>query len=68
MKGKYSKINQELNALEIYKNLSCSNCGRKYPDTILNIEEKIHHNSKKGYRCVDTLACNQARKKIKNNA
>ena len=66
MKSKYSKINEDLNKLDIYKDKACSNCGRRYPETILNIEEQIHHPKfRKGCRCVDTLSCNQARKKIK---
>lgn len=64
---KKSKINEDLNKSDTYKNIACSNCGRKYPDTVLNIEEKIHHPkpNQKGYRCVDTLGCNQTRKKLK---
>jgi len=64
MKSLYSKINKELNELEIYKNIACKDCGRKYPETILNIEEVIHHNGKK-YRCVNRQDCNQAKKKLK---
>lgn len=64
---KKSKINEDLNKSDAYKNIPCTNCGRKFPETVLNIEEQIHHPKRnKGYRCLDTLSCNQARKKMKS--
>lgn len=72
MKNKISKTNLELNKLPTYINEACKNCGRKYPETVLNIEERVHHSqpnlpnkNRVGYRCVDTNSCSQARRKIK---
>jgi len=52
-------INKELS--DFYKDEKCKYCGRSYPDTILNIEGRVHHNAK-GYSCVDTKQCNKVRK------
>lgn len=63
MKTQFSTINTELNALPIWKDKVCKNCGRKYPETVINIEEIIHHNHGKGPRCIDTDNCNSFRYK-----
>jgi len=55
--------NEELNKLDSYKEKKCICCGRKYPETILNIEGVIHHNE--SYRCIDTKSCNKFRRKKK---
>lgn len=65
MKSALSEINTRLNALKIYRDKKCINCGRSYPDTVINIEENIHHNHGKDYRCVDVKSCNKAKKKIR---
>jgi len=54
-------MNEELNKLDIWRNKKCVECGRKYPDTILNIEGHIHHNTK--LKCLDNVSCNKKRKK-----
>lgn len=54
-------LNETLNKLDCYKNLACSKCGRKYPETILNIEGRIHHGC--DLLCLDTKACNKFAKK-----
>lgn len=56
--------NVELNQLSQYKDKKCVYCGRKYPETILNIEGYIHHNCK--IRCVNVKSCNKYKKKKKN--
>lgn len=56
-----SKENENLN--ELYKDKKCVVCGRKYPDTILNIEGWIHHNNK--LRCKDLKFCKKAAKKLR---
>ena len=38
--------NEWLNKLKEYRDQSCYICGRKYPETILNIEGYIHHTRK----------------------
>ena len=50
-----------LNILPQWINKKCIYCGRKYPDTILNIEGHIHHNEP--FRCLNTKQCNKAKKK-----
>lgn len=55
-------INEDLNKLDIYKDKKCIYCGRKYPETILNIEGVIHHKGK--YRCLDQKTCKRKRKKL----
>lgn len=52
---------------EVWKGKVCINCGRGYPETILNIEEQIHHNHGKGVRCLDVKDCNKAKKKLKQS-
>ena len=52
---------ESLNKLPTYFGKKCIYCGRKYPETVLNIEGHIHH--KEPYRCIDTKACHKARKK-----
>lgn len=56
-------MSKELNELDIYKDKECVYCGRKYPQTILNIEGVIHH--KEPYRCLNVKECNRFRKKKK---
>lgn len=56
-------MSKELNELNIYKDKECVYCGRKYPQTILNIEGVIHH--KEPYRCLNVKECNRFRKKKK---
>lgn len=59
--------NQELSKLSIYKGKCCAKCGRKCPETVLNIEGVIHHNVKQ-FVCIDTKECNRRRKKIKTKS
>jgi hypothetical protein len=55
-----SEININLNKLDIYKDSICIRCGRKYPDTILNIEGVIHHNCQ--MLCLDRRSCEKVTK------
>ena len=55
--------NEELNESDIYRNYSCNKCGRKYPETILNIEGVIHHNKK--FECLDRKSCEKIKRKKK---
>jgi hypothetical protein len=55
-----SEININLNKLDIYKDSICIRCGRKYPDTILNIEGVIHHNCQ--MLCLDRRSCEKLAK------
>lgn len=57
------RINEELNKLPAWRDKVCIHCGRKYPDTIINIEGMIHHHGQPV--CVDTKSCNRAKKKLK---
>ena len=51
-----------MNINELYK-YNCYLCGRKYPETELNIEGLIHHNEKP--RCLNTKDCRKVAKKLK---
>tara|TARA_Y100000310_G_scaffold263461_1_gene273672 strand:- start:560 stop:751 length:192 start_codon:yes stop_codon:yes gene_type:complete len=53
--------NLKLSQLDIWKDKRCKICGRKYPQTLLNIEGYIHHGCI--LRCLDTKSCNKYRKK-----
>lgn len=64
MKKLYASLNHELNALDIHKDKECYQCGRKYPDTILNIEGTIHH--KEEPRCLDYRSCRRAKRQLLN--
>ena len=59
MERKINPSNYELNQLKEYIDKCCSRCGRKFPDTILNITGKIEHNMP--YQCVETEKCEQVR-------
>lgn len=54
-----NEINIMLNKL--YQNRPCFYCGRKYPDTMINIEGWIHHGET--FRCLDTKSCKRYRRK-----
>ncbi len=54
-------MSEELNKLDIYKDKKCVYCGKKYPNTVLNIEGVIHH--KEPYRCMNLKSCKKNRKK-----
>lgn len=56
-------MNQVLNKLDIWKDEKCVECSRSYPDTLLNIEGHIHHNTK--LKCLNNKECNRYRKKKK---
>ena len=56
-----SEINIMLNKLGIYKDKTCTRCGRKHPDTLLNIEGCIHHGCK--LLCLDKKSCEKFNKK-----
>ena len=65
--GYVSKIrsvseNERLNR-DVYADKECERCGRKYPDTVLNIEGRIHHNG--WYVCLDNKSCRRAQRKKK---
>ncbi len=49
-----------LNQLHSY---ICYKCGRKYPETLINVEGVIHHRMRP--QCIDTKSCNRARRKQK---
>ena len=54
--------NEYLHQLPHNKNVVCPKCGRKYPETILNLEGRLHHGTKPV--CIDTKSCERiARKK-----
>jgi len=55
--------NEELNKSKEYRDKPCYICGRKYPETILNIEGFIHHGHK--FRCLDIKSCNKFKRKHK---
>lgn len=59
----YNPINEELNSRH-YRDTCCYLCGRKYPDTVLNIEGHIHHGEK--YRCLDLKSCRRAQRKARH--
>lgn len=61
--GKTYDTNKELNQLSIYINKPCPDCGRKYPDTILNIEGHIHHRTR--MVCIDRTSCERLKRKRK---
>ena len=54
---------EHVNLNKIWTGKACVLCGRKYPETILNIEAVIHHHAKP--QCLDTKDCNKFRKKNK---
>jgi len=54
-------INEELNS-GTWSNSTCYLCGRKYPDTILNIEGFIHHHNSK-IKCLDVKDCSKFKRK-----
>jgi hypothetical protein len=54
-------MNEEANKMR--PEIKCVRCGRKYPDTILNIEGAYHHHSK--YECLDRKSCGRAKRKEK---
>lgn len=54
-------INEQLHQLNIWKDACCIFCGRKYPETILNIEGHIHHGCR--LICLDSKSCTKQRKK-----
>lgn len=56
-------MNEELHKLSIYSDRVCEKCGRKYPETVLNLEGAIHHNSKP--HCIDTKSCERIKRKRK---
>ena len=56
-------INQELNELGLYKDIGCFRCGRKYPETLLNIEGFIHHRDIMS--CLDLKSCRRYQRKNK---
>lgn len=60
----WDNINKQLNEMNTWKDRTCDICGRKYPETVLNIESHLHHNAT-GLICVDTKACKLAAKKKK---
>ncbi len=50
-----SSVNKRLNRIAYWKEKKCYQCGRKYPDTIINIEGIIHHKCKE--ECLDKKDC-----------
>ena len=58
---RWIRMNEDLNKLSIYADKHCVHCGRKYPETLLNIEGFIHHGVP--YECLDKKACNKIIKK-----
>ena len=54
-------MNKELNELKQWKDVKCIYCGRKYPNTIINVEGIIHHKCKP--ICLDIKKCKKMRKR-----
>jgi hypothetical protein len=54
---------KRLNELSCYIDKTCIRCGRKYPETVINIEGHLHHGTP--YECVDTKSCNKIKNKKK---
>jgi len=55
--------NIELHKLPEYQNATCVQCGRSFPETILNIEGTIHHGTK--MICINKQICKRIAKKAK---
>jgi len=58
-------LNEILNGLSSHRIRACYKCGRKYPETILNVEGVIHHNMP--YQCLKTKSCNRAKRKAQDS-
>lgn len=58
-------INEKLHQLIIWSNSKCKLCGRKYPETIINIEGHIYHGC--DLICLDKKSCMKQIKKNKRS-
>jgi hypothetical protein len=56
-------INEELNKSIVWQNAECIYCKRRYPQTLLNIEGYIHHNTV--IRCIDQKKCKKIARRLK---
>jgi len=56
-------MNEMLNKLPQWKDKECIKCGRKYPQTLFNIEGVLHHASQ--FMCINTKECSKYVKKSK---
>lgn len=54
---------EQLNSNPVYREIKCILCGRKYPNTVIDIEAVIHHGNKP--MCFDQKSCKKFRKKNK---
>jgi hypothetical protein len=59
-------INKELNEMDVWKDKTCTLCGRKYPDTVLNVEGYIHSGIK--LQCEDVEDCKKAQENLANES
>ena len=55
--------NIQLNALEPWKHRACKRCGRKYPQTLLNVAGVIEQGE--SLQCVNRRSCDDFRKTVK---
>jgi len=60
---KINAINIELNKSDAWIDKVCTLCGRKYPNTLLNIEGAIHHRCK--LKCIDSKSCKRVARKTR---
>lgn len=59
MERKLNPNNVELNQLKEYIEKCCTRCGRRFPETILNIQAKLDYNL--DLQCVESEKCEQVR-------
>lgn len=58
-----SPQNEQLNQIFPYSTFVCARCGRKSPETLLDIEAYLHHRNE--VLCVDKQACQRRVRKMK---
>ena len=55
--------NAKLNAIEPWKHRRCTRCGRRYPDTLLNIEGVLERGEQ--LQCYNRRSCEEFRKAVR---
>jgi hypothetical protein len=55
--------NAQLNALEPWKARRCSRCARRYPDTLLNVQDVIEHGEP--LQCLSRRSCDEFRNQVR---